>query len=197
MNFNFEGEVKNSAQTGGSILQGFILSLLGIYFLLSLQFKNYLEPVIVMTAIPLSLIGVILGHLVMGLPITMPSMMGFVSLAGIVVNNSILLVEFIKFRVSEGHAIHDAAALASKDRFRAIFITTLTTLAGMMPLLFETSLQAQVLVPLVCSIVFGLMSSTLLVLFVVPALFSILEDMGFKEPQETKPLPSQTLDNEN
>ena len=197
VHFNFEGEVKNSAQTGGSILQGFILSLLGIYFLLSLQFKNYLEPVIVMTAIPLSLIGVILGHLVMGLPITMPSMMGFVSLAGIVVNNSILLVEFIKFRVSEGHAIHDAAALASKDRFRAIFITTLTTLAGMMPLLFETSLQAQVLVPLVCSIVFGLMSSTLLVLFVVPALFSILEDMGFKEPQETEPLASQPLDNEN
>ncbi len=195
INFNFEGEVKNSAQTGGSILQGFILSLIGIYFLLSLQFKNYLEPVIVMTAIPLSLIGVILGHFIMGLPITMPSMMGFVSLAGIVVNNSILLVEFIKFRVSAGHSIHDAAALASKDRFRAIFITTLTTLMGMMPLLFETSLQAQVLIPLVCSIVFGLMSSTLLVLFVVPALFSILEDMGFKEPKEDEldPILSENL----
>ena len=186
--FNFEGEVKNSSQTGGSIVQGFILSLLGIYFLLSIQFRNYVEPVIVMTAIPLSLIGVILGHFVMGLPITMPSMMGFVSLSGIVVNNSILLVEFIKFRVTEGHAIHDAAALASKDRFRAIFITTFTTLAGMMPLLFESSPQAQVLIPLVCSIVFGLMSSTLLVLFIVPSLFSILEDMGFTEPQEEEAL---------
>ena len=120
----------------------------------------------------------------MGLPMTMPSMMGFVSLAGIVVNDSILLVEFIKYRVGEGNTIHDAAALASKDRFRAIFITSLTTMAGMTPLLFETSLQAQVLVPLVCSIVFGLLSSTVMVLFVVPALFSILEDMGFKEPKE-------------
>ena len=184
VHFNFEGEVKNSAQTSGSIKQGFLLSLIGIYLLLSFQFRNYLEPVVVMVAIPFALIGVIWGHFFMGLPMTMPSMMGFVSLAGIVVNDSILLVEFIKYRVGEGNTIHDAAALASKDRFRAIFITSLTTMAGMTPLLFETSLQAQVLVPLVCSIVFGLLSSTVMVLFVVPALFSILEDMGFKEPKE-------------
>ena len=184
VNFNFEGEIKNSAQTSGSIVQGFMLSLIGIYLLLSLQFRNYIEPVVVMVAIPFALIGVIWGHLIMGLPMTMPSMMGFVSLAGIVVNNSILLVEFIKYRVSEGNSIHDAAALASQDRFRAIFITTLTTMAGMTPLLFETSLQAQVLVPLVCSIVFGLLSSTIMVLLVVPALFSILEDLGFREPEE-------------
>lgn len=192
--FNFEGEVKNSSQTGGSIVQGFILSMIGIYFLLSLQFRNYLEPIIVMTAIPLSLIGVILGHFFMGLPITMPSMMGFVSLSGIVVNNSILLVEFIKFRVRDGHAIHDAAALASKDRFRAIFITTFTTLAGMMPLLFESSPQAQILIPLVCSIVFGLMSSTVLVLFIVPSLFSILEDLGFTEPLEEDETEAQPME---
>jgi multidrug efflux pump subunit AcrB len=184
VHFNFEGEVKNSAQTGSSMVQGFILSLIGIYLLLSFQFRNYLEPIVVMVAIPFALIGVIWGHFIMGLPMTMPSMMGFVSLAGIVVNNSILLVEFIKYRVSEGHSIHDAAALASKDRFRAIFITSMTTMAGMAPLLFETSLQAQSLVPLVCSIVFGLLSSTIMVLFVVPALFSILEDFGFKEPEE-------------
>ena len=129
-------------------------------------------------AIPLALIGAIWGHLIMGLQFTMPSMMGFVSLAGIVVNDSILLVEFVKKRVSEGLTVHDAAAKASYDRFRAVLLTSITTIAGMTPLLFETNLQAQVLIPLVTSIVFGIAMSTLLVLFVIPCLYAILEDFG-------------------
>jgi len=179
--FDFAGEVANSAETGSSMGSKFVLSLLGIFLLLSLQFRNYVEPIVVMTAIPLALIGVVWGHMLMGLDLSMPSMMGFVSLAGIVVNNSILLVEFTKQGVAAGQAFHDAAAEAAKARFRAIFITTLTTTAGMVPLLFETSLQAQVLIPLVCSIVFGLLVSTVLVLILVPSLLVILEDLGFKE----------------
>ena len=119
-----------------------------------------------------------LGHWLMGLDITMPSMLGFVSLAGIVVNDPILLVEFVKHRVAEGHSVHEAAAKASHDRFRAVLLTSLTTIAGMTPLLFETSLQAQVLIPLATSIVFGIASSTLLVLFVIPCCYTILEDFG-------------------
>ena len=179
LSYSFEGEVKNAGTTQKSMVKAFILGLFGVFILLSFQFKSYLEPLVVLVAIPLALIGVIWGHLIMGLQFTMPSMLGFVSLAGIVVNDSILLVEFVKKRVAEGLSVHDAAAKASYDRFRAVFLTSVTTIAGMTPLLFETSLQAQVLIPLATSIVFGIATSTLLVLFVIPCLYTILEDFGF------------------
>ncbi|WP_444905405.1 efflux RND transporter permease subunit [Microbulbifer sp. SSSA008] len=181
---DMQGEMKNSEVTGKSIGRALLIGAIGIYLLLSMQFRSYVEPLIVLVAIPLALIGVIWGHLIMGQNMSMPSMMGFVSLAGIVVNDSILLVEFVKRRVREGMDVHSAASRASRDRFRAIFLTSLTTVAGLLPLLFETSLQAQVLVPLVTSIVFGISSSTILILLVLPALYGILEDFGFTEPQE-------------
>ncbi len=165
---SLEGEVKNSRETNRSVLSGFILGVAGVYLLLSLQFRNYREPFIVLMNIPLALIGVIWGHWLMGLDLTMPSMIGFVSLAGIVVNDSILLVEYVKLRSQEGLAVHDAAAQAVRDRFRAVFLTSITTVAGMLPLLSETSLQAQVLVPLVASVVFGIMTATGLTLMVLP-----------------------------
>ncbi len=178
----FKGEVAEGNETRASMLSAMLLGLAGIFILLSFQFRSYYEPIIVMLNIPLALIGVIWGHWLMGLDITMPSLLGFVSLAGIVVNDSILLVEFVKHRVSEGLSIHDAAAKASHDRFRAVLLTSLTTIAGMTPLLFETSLQAQVLIPLATSIVFGIASSTLLVLFVIPCCYAILEDFGLANP---------------
>ncbi|MCP4270451.1 MAG: efflux RND transporter permease subunit, partial [Gammaproteobacteria bacterium] len=179
---SFEGEVKNGGESQSSMAQSFIVGLLGVFLLLSFQFKSYVEPLVVMIAIPLALIGTIWGHLLMGLQFTMPSMMGFVALAGIVVNDSILLVEFVKRRVAEGLSVHEAAARASFDRFRAVLLTSTTTIAGMTPLLFESSLQAQILIPLVTSIVFGIATSTLLVLFVIPCLYSILEDWGYAKP---------------
>lgn len=188
---SFEGEIKNAATTQQSMGRALMLGLVGVFILLSFQFKSYVEPLIVMIAIPLSLIGVIWGHLLMGLNLTMPSMLGFVSLAGIVVNDSILLVEFVKKRVAEGLSVHEAAAKASYDRFRAVLLTSVTTIAGMTPLLFETSLQAQILIPLATSIVFGIAMSTLLVLFVIPGLYTILEDFGLAKASGDK---SQTTD---
>ncbi len=173
-----EGESKESAKTGSSMLRGFSIGLIGIFILLSFQFRSYVEPLVVMSIIPLALIGVIWGHLLMGLSLTMPGVIGFTSLAGIVVNDSILLVEFLKLRVKEGYHIVEAAKMASRDRFRAVLLTSVTTIAGLIPLLLEKSMQAQVLVPLATSIVFGLLTTTLLVLLVVPALFSILHDLG-------------------
>ncbi len=175
---DYKGEVENGAETKSSILTGFALGVFGVFLLLSLQFGNYREPVIVMINIPLALIGAIWGHLIMGLDFTLPSMIGFVSLAGVVVNDSILLVEFVKYRVAEGMLFHDAAKQAVYDRFRAIFLTSVTTIAGMTPLLFETSTQALILVPLVTSIVFGMLTSTVLIMLVLPAMYAILEDMG-------------------
>jgi HAE1 family hydrophobic/amphiphilic exporter-1 len=184
MYISLEGEVKNSRETNTSVLTGFLLGICGVYFLLSFQFRNYRELLIVLMNIPLALIGVVWGHKLMGLDITLPSMIGFVSLAGIVVNDSILLVEFVKRRCREGMVLHEAAGQAVRDRFRAIFLTSITTIAGMLPLLSETSLQAQILVPLVASVVFGMISSTLLLLLVLPAAYAIMEDMGLREIDE-------------
>ena len=178
---SLEGEVKNSRETNQSVLLGFALGIFGVYFLLSFQFRNYREPLVVLINIPLALIGVIWGHKLMGLEITLPSIIGFVSLSGIVVNDSILLVEFVKRRSLEGMTLHAAAGQAVRDRFRAIFLTSVTTVAGMLPLLTETSLQAQVLVPLVASVVFGMISSTLLLLLVLPSAYAIMEDLGIRE----------------
>lgn len=172
----FEGQSKETAKTAGSMIRGFSLGLLGIFILLSFQFKSYIEPLSVMFIIPLALIGVIWGHLLMGLNMTMPGIIGFASLSGIVVNDSILLVEFLKLRLKEGHNVLEAAKLASCSRFRAVLLTSVTTIAGLTPLLLEKSLQAQILVPLATSIIFGLLATTMLVLLVVPALYSILND---------------------
>ncbi len=178
---SLEGEASSGQETGASVVKGFALGLLAVYIILSFQFRSYLEPFIVMLAIPLSLIGVLWGHLLMGFDLTMPGIIGFVSLAGIVVNNSILLVQFIKWHHQQGYSTHEAAVLASRERFRAIFITTATTIAGLIPLLSEQSLQAQVLIPLVLSIVSGLLITTLLVLLVIPALYCILDDAGLSQ----------------
>ena len=159
--------------------RGFLIGLFGIFILLSFRFRSYIEPAAVMLTIPLAMIGVIWGHLLMGLELSMPSIMGAVSLAGIVVNDSILLVELLKLRAREGIPIPEAAKIASRERFRAVLLTSLTTVAGLTPLLMETSLQAQILIPLACSIVFGLLAATLLILFVVPAIFCVFSDFGW------------------
>lgn len=174
-----QGQSAESSKTGSSMLRGFIIGLVGIFILLSFQFRSYLEPFVVMVTIPMAFIGVVWGHLLMGLEISMPSMMGAASLAGIVVNDSILLVEFLKLRARQGHNILEAAKLASRERFRAILLTSLTTIAGLTPLLLEKSLQAQILTPLATSIVFGLLTSTVLVLLVVPAIFTVFSDFGW------------------
>ena len=182
----FEGEAAEGDTTGGSILRGFILGLLGVFILLSFMFRNYLEPIIVMATIPLGLIGVVWGHMLLGLNMSMPSIMGFASLAGVVVNNAILIVEFTKIERREGRDPSTAALNAAKRRFRAILLTSLTTVFGLLPLLTETSLQAQVLIPLVTSLTFGLATTTILMLFVVPALYMVLDDFGWTASVETE-----------
>ncbi len=173
-----EGQAKSQRETGESLERAFLLGLFGIFVLLSFHFRSYIEPVIVMLAIPFAAIGVVLGHVVMGLDLSMPSGMGAASLAGIVVNDSILLVLFVKRNVASGRDVLAAARQASRQRFRAVLLTSLTTIAGLLPLLFERSLQAQVLIPLVTSLAFGLAASTVLVLVVIPAAYAVLHDLG-------------------
>ncbi len=172
------GEIYEASVAQASMVQAGIIGLIGVFVLLSFQFRSFLEPLIVMIAIPFAFIGVIWGHLAMGLDLSMPSVLGFISLAGIVVNDSILLVLFLKMRRGQGLPASEAAGRASRERFRAIMITSVTTIAGLFPLVFERSLQAQVLIPLAVSIAFGLMASTVLVLLVIPCFYLVLEDFG-------------------
>lgn len=175
--FDFGGETKESRTTVVSLLTGAAIGLVGVFVLLSFQFRSYFEPLVVMAAIPLALIGVLWGHVIVGIDMTMPSALGFASLAGIVVNDSILLVLFLKERRLQNMDILAAATSASRERFRAIVLTSLTTVAGLLPLVFETSLQAQVLIPMAVSIAFGIMTSTALVLLVVPSIYAVLADL--------------------
>lgn len=179
INVRQDGESKESAATGQSLVRALVIGLGGIFVLLAFQFRSYVQPLAVMAIIPLGFIGVVWGHFLMGLDLSMPSMMGFVSLAGIAVNDSILLVEFLKREMRAGRTVAEAAASASRLRFRAVLLTSLTTIAGLIPLLLERSLQAQIMIPLAVSLVFGLLATTLLVLFVVPSLFSVFNDMGW------------------
>jgi multidrug efflux pump subunit AcrB len=178
LRFEFEGQAKEASTTQQSMLRAMLVGLLGVFAILSFQFRSFIEPITVMMAIPMALIGVLWGHLLMGVDFSMPSMLGFASLSGIVVNDSILLVLFLKAERDAGHDLLTACGQASRRRFRAILLTSLTTIAGLLPLLFERSLQAQVLIPLAVSIAFGLMASTMLVLFVIPSLYAILADFG-------------------
>jgi multidrug efflux pump subunit AcrB len=174
----FEGEAKSGAEGTSSVQRAFLVGLIGVFVLLSFQFRSYIEAFIIITTIPLSLIGVVWGHILMGLDLSMPSMVGFAALSGVVVNNAILLVDFIKRNAAEGYSVEDAARRAARVRFRPVLLTSLTTILGLTPMLLERSLQAQILIPLVTSLAFGLLSATVLVLIVVPALYAILHDFG-------------------
>ncbi len=175
---DIEGQSAEAAKTQQSMLKGFMIGLVGVFLLLSFLFRSYIEPIVVMMIIPLSLSGSIFGHMIMGLNFSMPSMLGFVALAGVVVNNSILLVDFVKHEHGETLTVAVAAARAARARFRAIFLTSTTTLVGLLPILMETSLQAQILIPLVTSLAFGLLAASLIVLFVLPAIYAVLDDLG-------------------
>ena len=178
LEITLRGEAEKGAETGASLGKAAVIGCLGVFIILSFQFRSYWEPLVVMVAIPFAFVGVIWGHFLFGMSLSLPSIMGYASLAGIVVNDSILLMLFLKSEIKKGVNVEIAAQKASKIRFRAVMITSLTTIVGLTPLLFEKSLQAQILVPIAISICFGLLASTLLILLVLPPLYVILSDVG-------------------
>ncbi len=175
---SFGGETKEGQTSLVGMLRAFLIGIFGVFIILSIQFRSYFEPIVVMILIPFALIGVIWGHIIFGLNLSMPSIMGFISLAGIVVNDSILLVTFIRNHIENGQKVMQAATSASRERFRAVMLTSLTTIMGLLPLMAERSMQAQILKPLACSIIFGLLMTTVLVLLVIPALYSVFDDFN-------------------
>ncbi len=175
--YTFEGRAADQAETLGDMKRGLVVAICLMYMILAWQFASYGWPLVVMSVIPFGLVGAIFGHWVMGLDLTILSLFGFFGLSGIVVNDSIVLVTFYRQLREEGVPVQKALVEAACQRLRAVLLTSLTTIFGLMPLLFETSLQAQFLIPMATSIAFGLMFSTVLVLLAVPALLAIYEHM--------------------
>jgi multidrug efflux pump subunit AcrB len=174
----FEGRAEEQADTIGDMKQGTLLAFALIYIILAWVFASYGWPLVVMTAIPFGLIGALVGHWLLNIDLTILSLFGIFGLSGIVVNNAIILVTFFKNLREKGLETQNAIIEASVLRLRAVLLTSLTTIGGLTPLLFETSPQAQFLIPMAVSISFGLMFATILVLLVIPALLSFHESIS-------------------
>jgi multidrug efflux pump subunit AcrB len=175
--FALEGQEKRTRESLDSIKSGYFLAMMGIFLLLASQFRSYIQPVIIMMAIPFGLIGAILGHLILGKEFTIVSIFGIVALSGIVVNDSLILIDFINRAVRNGMDVEKAVIESGRARFRPVLLTSVTTVAGLFPLLLERSFQAQFLVPMAVSLCFGLMVATVLTLLYVPALYLIVQDI--------------------
>lgn len=176
VSYTFEGEQQEQRDTLGGLLRGFLFALLAIYALLAIPFKSYAQPLIVMSAIPFGLIGAVLGHLLMGIDLTILSMFGIVALTGVVVNDSLVMVDFINRKYREGHPLRASIRESGVDRFRPILMTSLTTFAGLAPLLLERSVQAKFLIPMAVSLAFGVLFATFITLILVPTGYFLLED---------------------
>ena len=173
----FGGAKADERNTLGDMMTGLALALVLIYIVLAWVFASYTWPIAVMFTIPFGLTGAVLGHLVMDRDLTILSLFGLFGLSGIVINNSIVLLSFYKGFRDQGMAPKEAIIEAACHRLRAVILTSLTTIAGLTPILFENSLQAQFLIPMAISIVFGLALGTLLILFVVPSIVLMLENL--------------------
>ena len=177
LQFSVGGRQEQEMAAFNSLPIGFAAACLMIYVILAWLFGSYLQPLIVMLGIPFALTGVIWGHYLVGINVSFLSMIGFVALSGVVVNDSLILVEFYNTRRAKGEELYDALLHAGAARLRPIFLTTITTVLGLTPLMLESSLQAQFLVPMAIAISFGLMSATALILLLLPALLVIGADI--------------------
>lgn len=169
----WEGQQEQSRESILSLFVGLVIALMVMYVLLTLEFRSYLQPLLILSIIPFGFIGAIWGHAFMQIEVTLFSMFGLVALTGVVVNDSIVLIDFINTRVRAGTPIRQSLIEAGRRRLRPVLLTSLTTIAGLLPLLTEPSFQAQVLIPMATSLSFGLMLATFVVLFLVPTAYRI------------------------
>jgi len=177
LQYRFAGEQRECNESLGSLKMNFAIALLAIYGLLAMQFRSYFQPVIVMSAIPFGIVGATLGHLVMGFNLSILSMFGIVALAGVVVNDSLIMIDLINRERSEHIPLRQVLRDCATRRFRPIMLTTLTTFCGLLSMIFEKSLQARFLIPMAISLAFGVVFATLITLILVPSLYMILEDI--------------------
>jgi len=196
LTIEFAGRQEQMADAFGSLPYGFAAALIMIYVILAWLFQSYFQPLLVMCVVPFATIGLIWGHLALGYDLTFLSLIGFVALSGIVVNDSLILVQFFNMKRGEGLSVYDALVNAGQSRFRAIMLTTITTVLGLTPLIMETSFQAKFLIPMAISIAGGLLSATLMVLIILPCIMLAFDDLkravyllwhGEKRPEDFRP----------
>lgn len=178
VHFSLEGEAREQRESFTSLGLGLAFVLFVIYALLAIPFKSYMQPFIVMSVIPFGIVGAILGHMLLGMYLSILSLMGMLALIGVVVNDSLVLVDYVNRRRAEGVSTMDAVRTAGVARFRAVMLTSLTTFAGLAPLIFEKSTQAQFLIPMAVSLGFGVLFATLITLVLVPINYIILDDLS-------------------
>ena len=177
VSYSLEGEAREQADSFNSLAWGLVFVFFIIYCLLAIPFKSYLQPIIVMSVIPFGAIGAIIGHWIMGMDLTIMSLLGLMALIGVVVNDSLVLVDFINGKVRAGEKVFDAVLIAAQSRFRPVMLTSLTTFIGLMPLLFEKATQAQFLIPMAVSLGFGIIFATFITLILVPVNYLLVEDV--------------------
>ncbi|MCP4691644.1 MAG: efflux RND transporter permease subunit, partial [Desulfobacterales bacterium] len=188
LTYSFEGRQADRRESMQSLVKGLLAALVVIYAMLAVPFNSYIQPMIIMFSIPFGLVGAVAGHLIMGYSLSVMSMFGVVALSGVVVNDTLVLIDFANrgraAGLSPGAAIHAAAI----HRFRPILLTTLTTFGGLAPMIFETSRQARFLIPMAVSLGYGVLFATVITLALVPCLYLVIEDVkrlaGARPPEK-------------
>jgi multidrug efflux pump subunit AcrB len=188
LTFSFEGRQADQRESMQALFRGLLMALLVIFAMLAIPLNSYVQPVIIMVAIPFGIVGAVIGHLIMGYSLSVLSMFGVVALSGVVVNASLVLIDFANRRRTSGMNALEAIHASAIHRFRPILLTTLTTFGGLAPMIFETSRQARFLIPMALSLGFGIVFATLITLILVPAFYMILEDLrGFTAKAASEP----------
>jgi len=176
LRYSLEGEQREQIETMGYLVRGFIFALVVIYAMLAIPLGSYVQPVVIMVAIPFGLVGAVIGHMIMGYELNLISGMGVVALSGVVVNDSLVLLHAVR-EVRDGLSAFDACVAAGTRRFRPVILTSLTTFCGLAPMIFETSMQARFLIPMAIALGYGILFATLISLLLVPALYLAVEDI--------------------
>jgi multidrug efflux pump subunit AcrB len=184
-----QGTSREQSEAMASLAQGFLFALLAIYALMAIPLKSYSQPLIIMSVIPFGLIGAIVGHMILFKAVSVLSICGIIALSGVVVNDSLIMVDFVNRARKEGRSLMESVLTAGTERFRAIVLTSLTTFMGLMPIVFERSLQAQIVIPMAISLAFGILFATVITLLLVPSLYLVLDDIKgiFRDEEQDAP----------
>jgi multidrug efflux pump subunit AcrB len=177
LKWEVHGEVENNAETLGGLMSGFALGLLAVFVVMAVTFRSYAQPFVIMMVVPFGMIGAVIGHWLIGLPVTMLSLFGFVALAGVVVNDAIVFVECVNWGIARKEPFYRALELAGVRRFRPIMLTTVTTFIGLAPMVVERDLEAQLVIPMCVAIAFGAVFATTVTLVLLPCFLAILNDL--------------------
>ncbi|HMB39623.1 MAG TPA: efflux RND transporter permease subunit, partial [Wenzhouxiangellaceae bacterium] len=178
VSYRLSGQTRSNQELSQELLAGTLFALFLIYALIAIPLRSYLQPLLIMSVIPFGTIGAVFGHWILGIPVSLLSMFGIIALAGVVVNDSLILVDFVNHHRKQGGTRIDAALKGAKARFRPIILTSATTFLGLAPIVFfEKSLQAQLVVPMAASLAFGILFATVITLALIPTLYLVGDDL--------------------